>query len=106
MGDEFQRRLWGFRTVYLLFGLAVIFFRILPIPAWIMLAIWFAWALPILDVYREQYIGPWLLAIAALAGRYERFGGIDLAERVGQHRATLCGFERSGGAIVVTMDDE
>ena len=31
MGDEFQRRLWGFRTVYLLFGLTVIFFRILPL---------------------------------------------------------------------------
>jgi len=31
MADSYARQIWGWRTVYLAFGLAVIFFRILPL---------------------------------------------------------------------------
>lgn len=44
--------------------------------------------------------------ISGLAERYERFRGIDLAERVGQHRAILCGFQEASGSLLVTMDDD
>lgn len=31
MGERTQRRIWGYRTVYVIFGLAVIFYRLLPL---------------------------------------------------------------------------
>ena len=31
MGEEAQNRIWGYRTLYVLFGLTIIFYRLLPL---------------------------------------------------------------------------
>lgn len=44
--------------------------------------------------------------IRDLAERHSCVKGINLASRAGQFCATICGLERAGGDIVVTMDDD
>lgn len=49
--------------------------------------------------------GVWRV-IEALCARDPRIRGIDLGHNLGQHRATLQGFARARGDIVVTVDDD